>query len=341
MPAEWSRHACTFMEWPVTALTWKEALKKATEAYAAAAMAISEFEPVFMLAPHGSVDAAAAACGPKVKIIPMEYDDSWVRDNGPTFLIDNNKQLAAVNWGFNAWGGKEASWSKDDRVAPTLLELLGVERFDAPVILEGGSIHTDGEGTLLTTEQCLLNKNRNPRLTRRELEIVLEEYLGVKKIIWLKQGLEGDRTDGHIDNVACFAGPGRVLLQACEDPADPNYHAYLGNLEILEGERDYADRRLEIFTVAQPSSRLYKGKRLPLSYINLYFVNGGLIYPVFGGECAKSDERAGHLLRELFPEREVVGLDCSVIIKGGGSIHCITQQMPDGLLPGKARRFFN
>ncbi len=341
MPAEWSRHLCTFMEWPNNEATWRDSLDNARVAYAQVARTIARLEPVIMIAQSAAAESASAMCGPSVRVLEMEHDDSWARDNGPTFLINNRGEIAGVNWIFNAWGLKSNCWSRDDQVAPLLLRKLGIPCFDAPIVLEGGSIHVDGEGTLLTTEECLLNPNRNPRLTRAEIEAALGRYLGIDKVIWLKYGLHGDETDGHVDNTACFAGPGRVLMQVCNDPADPNYERTLVNMGILEKATDARGRRLEIIQVEQPPAAFHNGKRLPMSYINFYLANGGLIYPFFGGGCKQADRNAEAVLRSAFPDRTVVGVAGTNIIRGGGNIHCITQQMPAGKLENFDWRVFD
>lgn len=330
MPAEWSTHACTFMEWPVDREQWPDIYDDAIKAYAEIAGAIARFEPVTMLVSPGLIKEASALCGPGVSILEMPHDDSWMRDNGPTFVVNHRGELTGINWIFNAWGGK-FNWEKDDRIAPELLKHLGIPCFNAPIVLEGGSIHVDGEGTLLTTEECLLNKNRNPRLSKEEIEEILKQYLGVEKIIWLKKGLYGDETDGHIDNVACFARPGVLLAHKCSDSNEPNYEVLKENLSILEHFTDARGRKLEVIKIELPPARYFGGNRLTLSYINFYFVNGGIIVPVFGGDCEETDRKALSVLKKTFPDREVVAVDGMPVIKGGGNVHCITQQMPDGL----------
>jgi len=330
MPAEWTKHECTFMEWPVSDKDWKGTIHQARIAYAEIARSIARFEPVIMLALPELADEARRMCGPGVNILKMRHDDSWMRDNGPTFILSHNNMLAGINWKFNAWGGKHYPWDLDDLVAPTLLKLLDIPCFDAPIVLEGGSIHVDGEGTLLTTEECLLNPNRNPHLSKHEIEEILKQYLGVEKVIWLKKGIYGDETDGHVDNVACFVRPGSVMIQCCSDRGDPNYDISRENTDILRRERDAKGRPIEIITVDQPPETHFNGKRLPLSYINFYFVNGGIIMPVFGGHCSDTDRKAEETFKRTFPDRKIVTVNGLPIVKGGGCIHCITQQMPAG-----------
>jgi agmatine deiminase len=328
MPPEWAKHLCTFMEWPRSEWFWGDGISAARLAYAKVAQVITGFEPVVMLVHPDLASQAATLCGPEITILPIEHDDSWVRDNGPTFISNPAGHLAGINWRFNAWGSKTPGWEADDRVPPLLLYKLGLKCFSAPIILEGGSIHVDGNGTLITTEQCLLHPNRNPRLGKAEITEFLKQYLNIRKIIWLKNGLDGDETDGHVDNVACFARPGTVLIQSCSDPDDPNYQSYLDNRAILDAETDSQGRRLRVIPIEQPPLTYYRGKRLPLSYINFYLVNGGVVFPVFGGKCSKTDRLTRQTLEAVFPERRVVPVNGMEIIKGGGNIHCITQQMP-------------
>nr|WP_092071208.1 agmatine deiminase [Dendrosporobacter quercicolus]NSL49434.1 agmatine deiminase [Dendrosporobacter quercicolus DSM 1736]SDM23202.1 agmatine deiminase [Dendrosporobacter quercicolus] len=331
MPAEWEPRERTFMAWPVRTEIWPDGLKEAQEGYARIAREIAAFEEVVMLVQPHLADEAGRMCGAAVEILPMEHDDSWLRDNGPTFLINGQGELAAVNWQFNAWGGKYQPYDQDNAVAGKLLARYGVPVFEAPLVLEGGSIHVDGEGTLMTTEQCLLNKNRNPQLGKREIERLLGQYLAVDVIFWLKQGLAADETDGHVDNVACFVRPGVIAIQACHDPADLNYSASQENLKLLADFTDAQGRRAEVVQIEQPPVRYWRGQRLSMSYLNYYPVNGGIIVPVFGGDAQATDEAAVRTLQRLYPDRKIVPVDGMPIIKGGGNVHCITQQMPAGI----------
>ena len=331
MPGEFTQHQRTFIEWPVKdQLCWPENYQEVCKGFATVAQAIVAFEPVTIIINAGEETNVRELCGPKIDIIEIQHNDSWFRDNGPTFLINANKGLAAVNWKFNAWGEKYPCWDLDDLVAPKLLEKLAVKCYNAPLIMEGGSIHSDGEGTLLTTRECLLNDNRNPHLNQEEIEKILFQYLDLEKIIWLDKGLFGDETDGHVDNIACFAKPGVVIIQECLDPNDPNYKISKDILEVLENTTDAKGRKLEIVKIQQPPAIYYNGERLTLSYLNFYFVNGGIILPVFGGTCSKADFAAQKILQDVFPERKIVSIESMSIVKEGGNIHCITQQMPGG-----------
>jgi agmatine deiminase len=339
MPAEWEAREGTLMAWPVRDEAWLGGLAEARDGFVEVANAISEFERVVMIARPG-VDADGYACAAdarkrlssSIEIWELPHDDSWLRDNGPTFLLDGAGNRAAVNWRFNAWGEKYRPYDADDRLAPLILERLGVRRYDAPLVLEGGSIHVDGAGTLLTTEECLLAANRNPGLSQAEIESLLREYLGVTSFIWLDRGLAGDETDGHVDNLACFVRPGLVAMQATSDRRDPNFLSSERNLRILMKASDATGKRLDIVTLEQPPARSHRGEALTLSYINYYPVSGGLIVPTFassgGQDMALSDEQALGVLRELYPDRKIVPIDGMRIIKGGGNVHCITQQIP-------------
>lgn len=331
MPAEWERHERTIMEWPVQAsMVWPENYSEVSKGYAEIANTISKFEKVTLIVNDDTEKDAKKLCDSSVEFLNIPHNDAWCRDNGPTFIWNNEKERKGINWKFNAWGEKYVPYDLDNEVAPKVLEYLQIPRIDAPIVLEGGSIHVDGEGTLLTTEECLLNKNRNPHLTREEIEEEVIKFLNVSQIIWLKQGLFGDETDGHIDNVACFAKPGVILIQTCYNPEDPNYEITKENLDILKNATDAKGRKLEIIEIPQPPVRYYNGERLTLSYLNFYFVNQGIILPVFGGDAIETDKKAMDILQKVYPNREIVPIDGMSLIKEGGNVHCITQQMPAG-----------
>lgn len=330
MPPEWSEHSGTLMEWPVMEALWPEPFEEILAAFADIVMKIADFEPVTLITRPELAQQAREYCGPRVNILEIENDDSWVRDNGPTFVVNPRGEIAGINWRFNAWGGKYPC-GKDNLVAPKVLQRLGVPCFDAPIFMEGGSIHVDGEGTLLTTEECLLNNNRNPHLQREYIEDVLKKYLNIEKIIWLEKGLFGDDTDGHIDNVACFGRPGVIITQTCSDPGDPNYERSQQNLEALQKAADAKGSPFKIIRVEQPPVQYYEGVRLTLSYLNFYFVNGGIIMPVFGGECSEADKQTQLVLEQAFPDRKVVTVNGLAIARGGGNVHCLTQQIPAGI----------
>ena len=328
MPAEWGPHDRCWMAWPCRQELWSERLDAARTAYAEVAMAIAEFEPVTMIANPENVAEASLRCGSSVACLPLAHDDSWMRDTGPSFLIDGRGEMAGVDWRFNAWGGKYDSYEKDSAVAAAMLEHLELTRYEAPIVLEGGSIHVDGEGTLITTEQCLLNPNRNPELDKDEIERLLNAHFGVEKVIWLGQGLEEDETDGHVDNLACFARPGVVLALSVEDREDGNYDALRDNLIRLRAARDAKGRELEVIEVPQPErGEGDDGRRLAKSYINFYLANGAVVMPSF--EDGK-DKAAKEIVSGCFPDRKVRQVPALDIVHGGGGIHCITLQQPAG-----------
>jgi len=329
MPAEWATHERTFIEWPVKeAMVWPGNYPEVCVGYGVVATSIAKFEPVTMIVNKETQREAKELCGMGVEQLIIPHNDAWVRDNGPTFVMTKDNKISGVNWKFNAWGEKYKPYDLDDEVSPKILAHYHVPCINIPIVLEGGSIHVDGEGTLLTTEECLLNPNRNPHLTRKQIEEQVKKALKVSKIIWLKKGLFGDETDGHIDNIACFAKPGVVLLQTCYDQSDPNYKITQESLEVLRNSTDAKGRKLEIVEIPQPPKRLHEGIRLTLSYLNFYFVNNGIILPVFGGDAEETDQAAEKILQLVFPEKRMVSINTMSLIKEGGNIHCITQQMP-------------
>ena len=327
MPAEWARHDGCLMAWPCRDETWPEGggLEAACDAYAAVAQAISAFEPVTMVCRPEDVADASLACGPGVAILPLAISDSWLRDTGPSYVLDGRGGRAGVHWRFNAWGGNYDDCAADQAVAEKILAAQGIERIAAPLVMEGGAFHVDGDGTLITTEQCLLNPNRNPGLTRAEIEAELKRFLGVQQIIWLGEGYQDDETDGHIDEIAAFVRPGAVLMSATDDPADANFKTFQDILDRLKQARDAKGRELEVIPIRQPERRDQNGVRLTLSYTNFYLANGGVVMPAF---VDPADDEAFKIMRKAFPDREVTAVPAIDIVRGGGGIHCITQQIP-------------
>jgi agmatine deiminase len=325
MPAEWAPHERCWMAWPCREKLWRGELDAARRAFAEIAATIAQFEPVTMVARPDLMDQAVNFCGGAVDVMAVPMDDSWMRDTGPTFVRNGDGVVAGCDWRFNGWGGKETPHDADADLATALLSELGLQRFAAPIVLEGGGIHVDGQGTLLTTESVLLNENRNPGLTRADMADVLRGWLGVEKVIWLAGGLAGDMTDGHVDNVACFVRPGVVLAQICRDNGDPNYDVLQENRQILESSTDALGEPLTVLTMEQPEPLIQLGERLALSYVNFYIANGGVVMPAFG--CPQ-DADAYAAVSAAFPDRKVVQINARAILKGGGGIHCITQQQP-------------
>jgi agmatine deiminase len=316
------------MAWPCHLPTWGEGIEAARRAYAETARAIAEFEPVTMVARPEHVAVASLQCGGGIEVMALEIDDSWLRDNGPTFVIDGADGVAGVDWRFNAWGNLYQDHRRDAAAAEHLLDHLGMRRYEAPLVLEGGSIHVDGEGTVLTSEQCLLNPNRNPGLDRQQIEERLAHHLGVRKVVWLGEGLQDDETDGHVDNLACFARPGVVLALSSDDESEGNHRALSDNLARLRAATDARGRAFEVIEVPQPSRRdKSNGARIALSYVNFYLSNGGVVLPAFDDA---NDARAFDIIAKAFPDRRAVQVPASDITLGGGGIHCITQQQPEG-----------
>jgi agmatine deiminase len=336
MPAEWAPHVRTWMAWPTRTELWGTKFADAEAAYSDVANAIARFEPVSMVANEADIARVRAICGSKIEAVALPIDDSWMRDSGPSFLLNANGEVAGADWGFNAWGGKFPPWDKDAALAGQILEHLSMRAFKTPFILEGGSIHVDGEGTVLTTEQCLLNPNRNFGFSRSDVEAHLKAWLGASEVIWLGEGLENDHTDGHIDDVACFVRPGVVMAATCDDPADPNHKPLAENLRRLRAARDARGRALDIIEMPLPRRREVAGVgRLASSYVNFYIANGGIVAPSFDDP---RDEAAKQILQAAFLDRDVVMVPCLTIIEGGGSIHCITQQQPAGATAPRTRQ---
>jgi agmatine deiminase len=326
MPAEWGPHAGCLISWPCRELTWHGHFEGAKRAYSAVIKAIGRFDQVTVLTDPLTAQEARGRLGPEVKMIEAALDDSWARDNGPIFIRRGDGRLALVNFGFNGWGQKQP-WKKDDRLPLLIAEQLRIRRYDAPMILEGGAISVDGEGTLLTTEQCLLNANRNPSMSREGIERILSSYLGIRRVVWLSKGVEDDMTDGHVDGVAGFAMPHVVLAAHTRDDSDPNYRNLEENLARLESASDAKGRSLEVVRMVQPRPTQVGGVPMTPSYVNLYFANRAVVFPIYG---IPEDDLAHEILASLFPEREIVGVRCEHISVGGGDVHCITQQLPAG-----------
>jgi agmatine deiminase len=343
MPAEFERHDGCWMLWPERPDNWRAAGVPAQQAFRAVAAAIARFEPVTVGASAGQYARARAQLPAAVRVIELSNDDAWMRDVGPSFLTNSAGELRGVDWAFNAWGGLYRPCERDDAVARKVLELERAPRYRAPMINEGGAIHVDGQGTVMVTEQCLLNRNRNPSLSRAQIESLLRRYLGVSCIIWLDQGVIADETSGHIDNLACFARPGEVCLSWSADPHDPQHPVSRDAFERLMAARDARGRRLKVHKLPMPGPlymtrreaaglihrrgirELRAGQRLAGSYVNFYLANGALILPLLDD---RTDAAARRALRGIFPRRRILGIPAREILLGGGNIHCITQQQP-------------
>lgn len=327
MPAEWHPHERCWMAWPCHLSTWATiGLDRARLAYSQVAKAIAQYEPVTMLVHPGDEVSAQYLLDKTISIISCPLNDSWMRDTGPTFLLNEQQQLAGVDWNHNAWGNNYSDYELDNQIASWLLKRLNAQCFHAPLVMEGGSFHSDGKGTLLTTRECLLNKNRNPHLTEHAIEQYLFNYLNAEKIIWLNKGLLDDETDGHVDEIATFVAPGKALCLITHDKTDPNYDSLQENLDILRSSKDSRGLSLEVFTIEQPPATVVNEERLTLSYINFYHANKGLVIPAFGYKV--HDEKALTLFKELFPNYGITQINALDVFAGGGGIHCITQQQP-------------
>jgi len=347
MPGEFESHSGCWMLWPERSSNWRLGAKPAQAAFASVAAAIATSEPVTVgVSRHQYLQARTVLPG-AIRLVEMSSDDAWMRDVGPTFVVNRRGSVRGVDWMFNAWGGLNGGlyfpWDQDDLVARKVLEIEGRERYRAPLILEGGAIHVDGEGTLLTTEECLTNPNRNPQFDKGQLEILLHEYLGVTQVIWLGKGVVDDETSGHIDNLCCFARPGEVVLTWTDNKRDPQYAVSNEAFERLMQIKDARGRRFKVHKLQQPgplrrtaeetqgidavegAKPRAAGERLAGSYVNFYIGNSAVVMPLLD---RKYDRLAAKQLQRVFPERRIIGVQAREILLGGGNIHCITQQVP-------------
>jgi agmatine deiminase len=328
LPGAWAAHSRCWLAWPTRAETWGEHLEAMRETYSEVANSIARFEPVTFIAKPKNVAEVSLTTGTGVATLSLPHDDSFIYDMGPSFVVDAAGSVAGVDWLWNAWGGRYADHERDAAVAEKLLEHLGMRRYLAPVVLEGGAIDGDGEGTLLASEAVLLNPNRNPNFGKAEIERHLEGFLGARKIIWLAGGIAGDPAGGLIDNVACFIKPGAVLALTTPDSADVNHAALQDNLQRLRSASDAQGRSLEIVEIEQPRSSLGdKQERLPLSYTSLYIANGAVIAPAFEDP---QDSKAYDLLAKVFAGREVVQVPARELGYGGAGLRAIALGQPTG-----------
>jgi len=349
MPGEFEPHAGTWMLWPQRPDNWRLGAKPAQHAWVEVASVIAQFEPVTVGVNHDQFENARAMLPEHVRVVEISNNDAWMRDCGPTFVVNDKGGVRLVDWDFNAWGGLYDGlyfpWDKDQLVPQKVAEIERVDRYKAPLVLEGGSIHVDGQGTVLTTEECLLSPGRNPQLSREQIEQHLRDYLNVEKIVWLGRGIDPEETNGHVDDVACFVRPGVVLAGVTDDKDDWRYDLLQENLERLRQATDARGRALEVHTLpmpaimeitaeeawgidtAQGSIPRQAGDKTAASYLNFYICNGGVVMPVFGDA---HDGEARRILEGLFPDRRVVTVPGREIVLGGGNVHCITQQQPRG-----------
>ncbi len=379
MPGEYEPHRGCIMIWPTRPGSWPHGAKEAQRTFIKIARVIAGSETVWMLAAPDQVEAVRLAfqlysdripsgelpsesecpkreswiyCAPNIYLLPIETDDAWARDVGPTCVISDTGEVRGIDWRFNAWGGEVdglyAHWERDNRAASAICRALGMGCYNAQhFVLEGGAVHSDGEGTVLVTSACLLSAGRNPFLFQPQIEETLQQYLGAKKVIWLPRGIWNDETNEHVDNICAFVRPGEVVLAWTDDQTDPQWRLSNASLRVLEQERDARGRRLIIHKLPIPAKPVCitkedmdgfafeegedvreEGERLAASYVNFYISNGAVIVPQFGD---KNDAPAAEILAGLFPEREVVPVYARPVLVGGGNIHCITQQIPLGL----------
>lgn len=350
MPAEFEPHAGCWMLFPERPDVWSYSAAPAQEAYTAVAKAISRFEPVTIGAlPNVYETARSVFADSRVKVVELQYNDAWMRDNGPTFVVDDKGRVRIVDWEFNAWGGEleglYADWSADNDIPRQVAQHLGLDRYQAGFVVEGGAIHVDGQGTLLTTASCLLNPNRNPHITETQVEQGLIAYTGAEEVIWLDIDAN-EETDGHVDGVAAFVRPGVVVIDWCDDPDNVSDYANCRRVyEQLSNITDAKGRTFEVHklpaaspqplsaeaaaTIQQVDASYARPADMPVGgcYVNFYIANGGVIVPTYDDP---NDEQALNILADLFPEREIVGVSAYEIAVGGGMIHCITQQQPAG-----------
>lgn len=335
MPAEWEWHSATQMHWPSNPETWpEERLERVEKVYGNIIEELHFFEHIHLFVENLEVRervmqklAPLAVDTDRITIHQQKINDIWARDCGPIF-VKRDDQYVILNWGYNAWGEKYPPWDDDDRIPEYVASKYNMESIKPGMILEGGSIEVNGAGAVLTTESVLLNENRNPNLTKEEIEDKLRQYLGVNQIIWLKRGLAGDDTDGHIDDITRFLNEDTVLTMICEDKTDINYDALQENLEILKSVRLKDGRKLNIETLPMPHTKIVGitvdgSEYVPASYANFYIANGVVLVPLYD---KKYDEQALKLLKKYFPTRKIIGIDCTDLVWGQGAIHCITLQ---------------
>lgn len=349
MPGEFEEHHGTLMIFPTRPGSWNYGGAAAQKVFAQIMAALLPNEEVYLLCGREHMDLAKRAVPDGVRIVQIESDDAWARDVGPTFVKTADGKTVGIDWRFNAWGGDHDGlyqhYERDDKLASAFCDALGYDRVDAhPFVLEGGSIHSDGQGTILTTERCLLSPGRNPHMTKSQIEKTLCAYLGGEKVIWLPRGIYGDETNEHVDNICAFVRPGEVIVSVTDDENDPQYALSQSCLDVLKNSVDARGRRFKIYTVPIPKKPVlvtqedllgYEfeegedvravGDRLAASYVNFYIANNIVLLPQFGDE---HDQIALSVLREAFPERRVIPIFARDILLGGGNIHCVTQQIP-------------
>ena len=350
MPGEFEHHLGCYMIWPERPDNWRLGAKPAQEVFTRVANTIGKYEHMTVIVSNAQYANARNMLADYIRVVEMSNDDSWVRDCGATFVVNDKGNVRGVDWTFNAWGGLVDGlyfpWANDDKIAQKMCELERVNRYRTDdFVLEGGSIHVDGEGTIMVTEECLLSEGRNPHMTKEEIGAKLCEYLNGEKVLWIPRGIYNDETNGHVDNMCCFARPGEVILAWTDDETDPQYERSVEAYKYLESETDAKGRKLKIHKMYTPKPILItkeesegvdavdgtlprqEGDRLAASYVNFYIGNGFIALPIFNDP---NDEKAINLLKEIFPDRVIEPIYAREILLGGGNIHCITQQLPSG-----------
>lgn len=348
-PAEFAPQEQVWLAWPERPDNWRETAKPAQHAFTQVAMAISQHTKVCVAVSPDQYLTAALMLPEGIEIVEMPLNDAWMRDIGPTIVVNDHGDRRGISWQFNAWGGEVdglyAPWNDDDQVAATICDHLGLDYYRAPFVLEGGAIHTDGEGTLYTTEECLLSAGRNPHLSKTEIEACLADYLSINKVIWLPDGLFNDETNGHVDNLLHVIAPGEVVLSWCDDPEDPQYAISRRALDVLESSTDAKGRHIKVHKLPipgplyltqeeaagiEPSGGMKReaGERLGGSYANFLMCNKNVFLPLLDSAC---DQQARDILQAALPDYQIIGIPTREVLLGGGNIHCITQQIPDAL----------
>ena len=333
MPAEWEPQSAIWLSWPHNHATWPGRFRPIPYVFARIVATISRFEAVRInaataLQPRAKrLCAAAGADMTKVTFFNHPTNDAWCRDHGPIFIKnDRTGEVAVTDWVHNAWGGKYPPYDLDNNIPPKIAARLKLRRFENNLVLEGGSIDVNGRGLLLTSEQCLLNKNRNPHLTRTQIEQHLKDYLGVRQVLWVGEGIEGDDTDGHIDDITRFFKPDGFITCIEANRHDPNHHLLAANLERLRGFRTPAGGKFDLVPLPLPKPFGFKGQQVLASYANFLIINGAVLVPTFRQK--KNDATACGIIGDCFPGREIIPIDCYDLIWGLGTLHCISQQQP-------------
>ncbi|CAH7341342.1 putative agmatine deiminase [Vibrio chagasii] len=346
MPAEHEQHEAIWMVWPERCDNWRNGSKPAQDTFIKVAEAISLTTPVTMAVSSEQYSNARTRLPSNIRVVEISSNDSWMRDIGPSYVINDQGERRGVDWEFNSWGGLVDGlyfpWDKDDQVALKVCEILGDDSYRAPIVLEGGSIHVDGEGTLYTTEECLLHPSRNPDLSREEIETVLSDYLSIDKVVWIPSGLFNDETNGHVDNLMHVVRPAEVMLTWCDDKEDPQYDLSRESLAALEAQTDAKGRKIIVHKIPMPGP-LYMtaeeaagidtsegmereaGERLAASYGNYLVTNNHIVFPLLD---EKTDKEMEAIFKEIYPNHLITGVEAREILIGGGNIHCITQQIP-------------